>query len=261
MGAFSGKVAWMTGGGTGIGLAAAVELARRGARVAVSGRREDRLAAAVEAIAEAGGQGMAVACDVTDEASTAAAVARIVEAWGQLDVVLANAGFAVAGKVETLTDAEWRRQFDTNVFGLLNTVRAALPELRKTGGRVGLVGSVAAFVSAPKNGAYNASKAAVRAIAETLSAELEGTGVSCSGIHPGFVESEIALVTNEGTFDPERKDKRPRQLMWRADHAAVEMIDGLERRRREVIVTRHGRMIALLSRWFPSVVARLATRV
>jgi NAD(P)-dependent dehydrogenase (short-subunit alcohol dehydrogenase family) len=115
MSTFKDQVAWVTGGGTGIGLACAVELARQGARVVVSGRRADRLQGAVAQIEAAGGAGLAVQCDVTDEAIVQAAVATIVQAWGRLDVVLSNAGFSVAGKIDELSDADWRRQLDVNL--------------------------------------------------------------------------------------------------------------------------------------------------
>lgn len=260
MSSLKGLVVWITGGGTGIGLATAVELARAGAKVAVSGRRGDRLTNAVAAVEAAGGEALAVACDVVDEASLAAAVATIVGRWGRLDVAIANAGFAVSGKIATLTDADWRRQFDTNVFGAVNTVRAALPELEKTGGRMVLIGSVAGFVYAPRNGAYNASKAAIRAIGATLSAELVGSKVTCTTIHPGFVESEIGQVSNDGVFQPDKKDKRPAQLLWKTDDAARVMVHAIAARKREFVFTGHGKLIVFLSRAAPGLVARLAAR-
>lgn len=260
MSSMKGLVVWITGGGTGIGLSTALELARQGAKVAVSGRRADRLTDATKAIEAVGGEALAVACDVTDESSCATAVAMIVGKWGRLDVAIANAGFGVAGKIATLTDADWRRQFDTNVFGALNTVRAALPELEKTGGRMVLIGSVAGFVSAPKNGAYNASKAAIRAIGETLSAELVNSKVTCTTIHPGFVTSEIGQVDNAGVFHPDKKDKRPQQLMWKTEDAARVMVRAIAARKREFVFTGHGKVLVALSRLAPGLVAKLATR-
>src|SRR5262245_5730580 len=132
---FQDLVVWITGGGTGIGRALAIELAKQGADVAVSGRRKDRLAEAVSAIEATGRRGLAVACDVTDEASQTAAVAEMVGQLGKLDVVVANAGFSVAGGIDKLSIDDWRRQFETNVFGLVATIKVSLPELRKTKGR------------------------------------------------------------------------------------------------------------------------------
>ncbi|MCB9664510.1 MAG: SDR family NAD(P)-dependent oxidoreductase [Alphaproteobacteria bacterium] len=251
MGRFDGEVVWITGGGTGLGRALALELGRQGATVAVSGRRADRLAEVVEALGEIGAKGLAVPCDVTQEESVQQAVASVVAQAGRLTIAIANAGFGVAGRIATLSDADWRRQFDTNVFGLLHTVRAALPELEKHQGRVVLLGSVAAFVAAPKNGAYNASKAAVRAIGDTLSAELAGTGVTCTTLHPGFVATEIGRVDNQGVYHPDKRDKRPGRLMWTAEAAAKAMVGPIAARKREHVFTGHGKVGVALSRLAP----------
>lgn len=260
MGAFDGKVVWITGGGTGLGLACARELVRQGASVAISGRREDRLASAIGELEALGGAALAVGCDVTDEDACRAAVERIVARFGHLDIAMANAGFGVSGPVAELSDADWRRQFDTNVFGALHTVRAAMPKLRETGGQVVLVGSVSAFVYAPKNGAYNASKAAIHAIGETLAAELHGTGVACTTIHPGFVESEIGRVDNQGVFHPDKRDKRPAKLMWTAEDAARSMVAAIRARKRVHVFTGHGKVGVFLSRVAPGLVASLVRR-
>jgi short-subunit dehydrogenase len=174
---------------------------------------------------------------------------------------VANAGFGVAGRIADLSDADWRRQFDINVFGLVHTIRHALPALVATRGRIVLIGSVAGFVFAPKNGAYNASKAAVRAIGETLAAELAGGPVTATTIYPGFVESEIGQVDNDGVFDGSRKDRRPSSVMWTAPAAAAAMAAGIDARRREVVITGHGKLLVALSRWAPGLVALLARRV
>ena len=248
---FEGKRVWITGGGSGIGRALALEFAMRGADVAVSGRREDKIEAVAAEIGALGRRGLAVPCDVTDEESVRAAADRVASELGAIDVTVANAGFAVAGKIANIDAATWRRQLDVNVVGAALTVRHALPHLRKTRGRVGLVGSVAAFLPLAGNGAYVASKAAIRAIGGTLSIELTGTGVTCTTIHPGFVESEIAQVDNGGEHDPTREDGRPKNLMWKADAAARVMADALHSRRREYVFTTHGKVGAFLGQHAP----------
>ncbi len=260
MGCFDGKVVWITGGNSGIGLACALEFARQGARLALSARREDRLTEAAELCRAAGAECLVVPCDVTDDEAVAAAVATIVRHYGQLDVAMANAGCAVAGRVAQLDAETWRRQLDVNVLGLVSTVRYALPELEKTGGRLALVGSVIAYVHPPKNGAYAASKAAVHAIGQTLSAELARSEVSCTTIHPGFVASDIARVDNDGVFDPERADKRPAQLMWKAEDAARVMVAAIAARKPLFVFTGHGRLAAWLGRFTPGLVRMVLSR-
>ncbi len=257
---FQDKVVWITGGGSGIGKALALQFAKEGASVAVSGRRDERLQEVVDEIVENDGKGMGVRCDVTDEASVAEAVQKVVRTFGGLDVAVANAGFSVAGRIEKLSAADWRRQLDVNVIGVAMTARYALPHLRERKGRLVLVGSVSSMLVAPGFGAYSASKYAVRAIGQALAAELHGSGVSCTTIHPGYIESEIAQVDNQGRFDPQRQDKRPKNLMWPADRAARVMVDAVARRKREYTFTGHGKVGAFAGRHAPGIVHFSMTR-
>lgn len=258
--AFEDKVVWITGGGSGLGRAMALEFARQGATVAVSGRRADRLEEVVAEIEVLGRRGLAVPCDVTVEDEVFAAAKTVVETLWKLDVVVANAGFAVAGRITKLDAAAWRRQFDVNVVGLTTTVRAAVPELEKTRGRIALVGSVAGLIAAPGTGAYSASKYAVRAIAQTLAVELNGSGISTTLIQPGFVESEIAQVDNQGRYNPNRKDLRPDKLMWPADRAARVMVKAIHDRKRDFVFTGHGKLFGFLGQHFPGLTHFAFTR-
>jgi NAD(P)-dependent dehydrogenase (short-subunit alcohol dehydrogenase family) len=259
MARFDGQVVWITGGGSGIGRACAVEFAQQGARVAVSGRRVEKLQDAVAAVQAVGGEAMAVACDVTDEASCTEAVAGIVKAWGRLDVAVANAGYAAAGWATALTVADWRRQFETNVFGVLNTAYASLPELEKQRGRLVLVGSVVCFFTPPKLAPYAASKAAVRAIGDGLSLELERSGVSVTTLCPGYVESEIQQVDNHGVHSPDRPIRKP-ALMWPADRAARSIVKAVHRRKRIAPITGHAHVLIRLARWVPGVLRLVVGR-
>ncbi|MGB5192795.1 MAG: SDR family NAD(P)-dependent oxidoreductase [Polyangiales bacterium] len=251
---FENKIVWITGGGSGIGKALALAFGKEGAIVAVSGRREDRLQEVVDELKSQGVKGLAVRCDVTDEASVAEAVQKVVKTLGGLDVAVANAGFSVAGRVEKLSAADWRRQLDVNVIGVAMTARYAIPHLREREGRLALIGSVASMLATPGIGAYAASKFAVRAIGQTLAAELHGSGVSCTTIHPGYIESEIAQVDNQGRFDPQREDRRPKNLMWPADRAARAMVDAIAKRKREYTFTGHGKVGAFAGRHMPGLV-------
>lgn len=250
-GRFADKVIWITGGGSGLGRAMAETFAREGGRVAVSGRRVDRLEEVAAALRAAGAEAIAVPCDVTVPEQVEAAVAAVLEQWGRLDVAVANAGFGVSGAFESISAADWQRQMMVNVVGLTTTVRCALPALRETQGRIALIGSVAAYLPLPKSSPYSASKAAVRSIGGSLSLELAGSGVTCTTIHPGFVESEIAQVDNQGRHNPDRKDPRPQQLMWPADRAAAAMLRAIHARRREFVFTGHGLFGAFMGQRLP----------
>lgn len=259
-GRFREQIVWITGASSGIGRALALVFADEGADVAVSARRRDRLAEVVAEIESRGRRGLAVACDVADEEQVQSAVSEVVESFGALDLAVANAGFGVAGTIEDLDAAAWRRQLDVNVVGLAITARHALPHLRDRGGRVALIGSASSMIPLPGNGAYAASKAAVRMIGQTLSMELFGSGVSCTTIHPGFVESDIARVDNQGVYHPEREDRRPQKLMWPTDKAARVMVKAIHKRRREYVFTGHGKVGGFLGRHWPGLVHFAVTR-
>lgn len=257
---FESQVVWITGGGSGIGRALALAFAEEGATVAVSGRRQERLELVATEIIGNGGKALAVPCDVADEASIERTVQQVVDTLGRLDVAVANAGFSVAGKIAKLSAEDWRRQLDVNVIGLAMTARYSIPHLMEHAGRLVLVGSVSSMLPTPGIGAYSASKYAVRAIGQTLAVELHGTGVTCTTIHPGFIESEIAQVDNRGVFDASREDKRPQRLMWPADRAAEAMIDAIAARKREYTFTGHGKVGAFVGRHLPGLVHLGLTR-
>jgi NAD(P)-dependent dehydrogenase (short-subunit alcohol dehydrogenase family) len=258
---FQDAACWITGGGSGLGRAMALELARRGANVAVSGRREPELREVVAQVEAMGRRAIALPCDCTDEAQIEAAVAAVVEAFGRLDVAIANAGFSVNGRVEKLSADDWRRQLDVNVVGVAISARHALPHLRRTRGRFAMVGSVAGLAYFPGFAAYQASKAAVLALGRTLAMEVARDGVSVTVLQPGFVATDIARVDNTGRLDPTRPDKRPAALMWEAEPAARRMVEAVGRRRLEYTFTGHGRLGALLGRHAPWVLQLLGGRM
>ena len=205
-------------------------------------------------------QVLVLPCDVTDQQQVNQCVSAIISHFKQLDVVVANAGFSVSGQLHQLHPEEWERQFEVNVFGLVKTVQSALPYLKKTNGRIALIGSGAAWLHVPKSVAYCASKAAVHAIGQSLSIQLHGSGVSCTTIHPGYVESEIAKVNNEGILDDKKVDRRPKGLMWTAQRAAVVMVRAIAKRKRVYVFTYHAKLGVWLARFFPTLTFHLLRR-
>ena len=244
------NVVWITGASSGIGKAMAFEWVRLGYKVVLSSRRKELLEGVALEIMNSGGEALVVPVDIMEEKSIENAVQSITDNWGRIDVV-ANAGFGVFGSIDKLTAKDWNRQLKGNVTGLALTVKYALPHLKQYQGRIGLVGSVGAYLPNPNVGAYGASKAAVHSIGLTLQVELMGTGVSCTTIHPGFVVSEIAKIDNEGVWHPERPDPRPANLMWPTDKAAKVMVKAIIKRKRNYIFTTHGRIFVWMQRWFP----------
>src|SRR6059058_3664553 len=152
---FQGKAVLITGASSGIGEELAWQLGQAGAHLTLTARRADRLDAVARGIAAAGNpQPLAVACDVTRDGDLERAVAESTRRWGTLDVVVANAGFGVVGALRDLSLDDFRRQFETNVFGVLRTIYAALPDIEKSRGHIVIVGSVAGWSASPNASPY-----------------------------------------------------------------------------------------------------------
>jgi short-subunit dehydrogenase len=256
---FRGHAVLVTGASAGIGAALARELAREGARLVLMARRRERLEALRTELAAAGADAAVHVGDVTQRADLDAAVALAVERYGRLDMAVANAGFGVVGKVENLSVDDYRRQFETNVFAVIETIKASLPELSKTRGRLVLIGSVAGYVSMPNSSPYSMSKFAVRALAEALELELQPQGIAVTLISPGFITSEIRQVDNRGVHHPAARERLPAWLVMPTDVAAKKIVHAAYRRRREAIITGHGKAFVWLKRFAPWVF-RLAAR-
>jgi short-subunit dehydrogenase len=258
---FAGNAVFITGASSGIGAALAREFAGEGADVALAARRVDRLEALASEIGKTGRRAVVIACDVTRDGDLERAAGQARAALGKLDVVVANAGFGVTGKLETLSLDDYRRQLETNVFGVLRTVYATLDDLKKTRGRLVLIGSVSGHVAVPGSSAYSMSKFAVRGLAASLGHELAPYGVAVTLISPGFVESEISQVDNRGVWRPQAPRRPiPASLVMATPTAARKIVSAVARRRREVVITGFGKAAVVLQRHAPWLLAAVIRR-
>jgi short-subunit dehydrogenase len=253
-------VVLITGASSGIGEALALEYAQRGHDVALLARRMDRLASVAARVELRGRRAATIRCDVTDDASVRDGVAEAVRVFGALDTVIANAGFGVPGRFERLTLDDYRRQFETNVYGVLRTAQAALPHLARSHGRLAIMGSVAGYVASVGMSPYAMSKFAVRALADSIREDLRQLGVSVTLISPGFVDSEIRRLDRTGVFREDARDPVPSWLSAPTDAAARAIVRAIERRRPEAVITAHGKAMVQLARHAPWTM-RLLTRL
>jgi short-subunit dehydrogenase len=181
--------------------------------------------------------------------------------WGRLDVAIANAGFGVVGPLKRLSLEDYRRQFETNVFGVLRTIYAALPEIEKTEGHLAIIGSVAGWVSTPGGSPYSMSKFALRALANAITPELQRVGVKVTLISPGFIESNIHMVDNQGRFHPEAKGGPPAWIQMSTPRAARQILRAIASGRRERIVTLHGKLFVAIERFLPWLNRAIARKI
>jgi short-subunit dehydrogenase len=253
---FAGHAVFITGASSGIGAALAREFAREGADVALAARRLDRLETLAAEIGKLGRRAVVIPCDVTRDGDLERAADRTRAALGKLDVVVANAGFGVSGTLERLALDDYRRQLETNVFGVLRTIYATLDDLKQTRGRLVLIGSVSGHIGVPGSSAYSMSKFAVRGLAAALAHELAPSGVAVTLISPGFVESEIRQVDNRGVWHAEAPGRPiPSSIVMATPTAARKIVSAVARRRREAVITAFGKAAVVFQRHLPGVLA------
>ena len=182
----------ITGATDGLGKAAALLLAERGYRVFAAGRSAEKRAQ-LDATAKQQKLPLeTLELDVCDDGSVQAAVASVKEKAGAIDVLNNNAGLVYVGAVEDLRLEDWRRQFETNFFGVIRVTQAVLPQMReRRKGRILMMSSVSGFVTPPTQGAYSASKHAIEALSNALRHELYPFGIHTILIQPGYIVTNI----------------------------------------------------------------------
>ena len=207
---FSGKVALISGGGTGIGLGAAHQFAKEGAKVVITGRREDKLK---DACAEVGDACSYIAGDVTSVDDCKRIVEETVARNGKIDVLVNNAGVIGSGGVQDTSPEEFDRIMRPNLYGVYNLTHAAISELVKTKGSIVNVSSVTGTRPYGNLLAYCASKAAVSMMTHTMALELAPKGVRVNAVEPGVVRSELhtasGAVPDYEAFLERAKDTHP----------------------------------------------------
>ncbi len=218
------KVVWLTGASSGIGEALAYELARRGARVALTARRESVLHEIVSKITSEGGQAVAFAGDVTDITQMKQIVASIEQQLGPIDIAIPNAGTHLFTIPENFNSAEYMSIMQLNFGGMLYCIEAVLPGmLERKRGWLAPIASLAGYRGLPRAAAYGASKSAMIHFLESIRFHLKSKGITISIVNPGFVKTP--LTDKNDFYMP---------FLVSADRAAEIICDGIERGKREV---------------------------
>jgi 2-dehydro-3-deoxy-D-gluconate 5-dehydrogenase len=186
-----GKVAIVTGGNGGIGLAMAQGLAKAGARIAVVGRHPGKLEAAVASLSKQGAKAQAYAVDVCDEAAVASLVAQVAQDFGRIDILVNNAGINIRKQVQDLSLAEWHGVMDTNLTSAFLCSRAAFPHLKKQGGKVINIGSMTSIFGASFAPAYSASKGGIVQLTRALATAWASDNIQVNAVLPGWIDTEL----------------------------------------------------------------------
>jgi len=255
---FDGRVAAITGAGSGIGRALALDLSQRGTHLALSDIDDVGLA---ETVARCEGRGVKVTStrvDVADRAAVYAWADAVVADHGRVNLIFNNAGVAVAASVERVSYEDFEWLMGINFWGVVYGTKAFLPHLKAAGeGHIVNMSSVFGLISVPSQATYNSAKFAVRGFTDALRIELdaERCGVSCTTIHPGGIKTNIArnarmdegVVAMAGGIDKARAGF-DRMAMTSPEKAARQILLAVERDRRRALIGPDAKVIDLISR-------------
>ena len=251
--AAAGKRIFITGGASGLGRALAERYARAGWRVCIGDLDVERCADALAAIRVHSPHSQALACDVTREDALQAAADWLQREWGGVDVVINNAGVAQMGGIAETTLDDWRWAVDINLLGVVRGCKVFAPLLRtQGGGQLVNIASMAGLVHMPQAAAYNATKAAVVALSETLQLELEPDGIGVSVVCPAFFRTDLARNMRAANPQLEGMTKRlVERARIGADEIAERIFAGIERGDPHILTHPEARRFWRLKRMLP----------
>ena len=260
----SGKVAFVTGGASGIGAALTTELVRGGAEVWIADRQIGRAQELAQGLRNGGAKVHAIELDVRDAAAFERAAADAVRESGRIDYLFNNAGIGVSGEVASYTLAEWDDVFDVNLHGVVHGIQAVYPIMIRQGfGHIVNTSSMAGLTTTVGQTSYSASKHAVVAISRSMRIEAESHGVRVSAVCPGVIRTpiltggEYGRIGEPGVTDDEYLQAWERLRPMEADKFATRVLKAVLRNKAIIVVPSWWKALWYLDRFAPAVTLRL----
>lgn len=251
------KVVVITGASSGIGHALALAFGAARARVVFCGRNADSLRAVSNELDRAGVPNLPVVADVSVETDMKRLMQMAVDQFGRIDVLINNAGITMRSMFVEAEPDVLRRVMDVNFMGTVYATRYALPYIQQTKGSIVGISSIAGYRGLPVRTGYSASKFAMNGFLEALRTELLHSGVHVLTACPGFTASNIRFSAINGQGEVTGETVRDEGSMMSAGEVAHEILRAVIHRKRELILTRQGKLTVFLNKWFPGLTDRL----
>ena len=251
----------LTGASEGIGRALALDLAARGARLALAARDRDRLDSLAQECRARGGEALAVPTDVTNQQDLEWLVSETLKAYGGIDVVIHNAGITMCSRFDALKDLEiFERIMEVNYYAPVRLTALTLPHLRASRGLIVAIASLAGLTGVPERSAYSGSKHAMIGFFDSLRIELAGSGVDVSVIAPDFVVSEIHKRAIGPDGEPLGTSPMKQSKIMTAEECARQIARAIEKRQRQLLMSPRGKLGMWLKLLAPGLIDRLAAK-
>lgn len=253
MSSLQNKVVVITGASSGIGKALADDALRRGARVAVCARSLDKL----NSLFSSSDRLLSFKADVSKEADCKAFIDAIVQRWGGVDVLINNAGISMRALFDEADLSVIKELMDVNFWGTVYCTKFALPYILKNKGVVTGISSIAGYRGLPARTGYSASKFAMQGFLEALRTELLQTGAHVMWVSPGFTASNIRNVARSSDGSAQAETPLDESKLMTSETCARLILDGIEARKRSIVMTGQGKLTVWLNKLLPSLADKL----
>ncbi|NQX99142.1 MAG: SDR family oxidoreductase [Flavobacteriales bacterium] len=250
------KVVIITGASSGIGKACAIAYANKGANIVIAARNVEKLNIVAEKIKKIGAEVLSVRCDVSVKEDCKNLIEQTITKFGRVDVLINNAGISMRATFNDMELDVMEKIMAINFFGTVYCTKYALPHILKNKGSVVGVSSIAGYVGLPARTGYSASKYAMQGFLDALRTENLKTGLHVMVACPGFTASNIrnTALSSDGSIQGETP--RDEAKMMTAEQVAEYIVKGIEKKKRTLVLTSQGKLVVLLSKFFPRFVEK-----
>lgn len=250
------KVVIVTGASSGIGEACAIEFAKRGANVVIAARSIDKLKTVADAIKKIGVEVLAVKCDVSVKTDCENLINESLKKFDRIDVLINNAGISMRAIFNDMELDVLERVMNINFYGAVYCTKYALPHILKNKGSVVGVSSIAGYLGLPARTGYSASKYAMQGFFDALRTENLKTGLHVMVACPGFTASNIRNTALSADGSAQGETPRDEGKMMTAEEVAKHIVNGVEKRKRTLVLTTEGKMAVFLGKLFPKFIEK-----